>query len=131
MNIDLFKYIMKMIVVPMLLLSLVLIIHGSDDNISITNVIGFILLIISGSYIIVDAKNKDEQILKHSRCSKCSATSTVCEDSTSLFINLINIIMGKTFKDFDSEGRFKGVYLSKYLTDEEKTKVKRFAKLDK
>ena len=60
-----------------------------------------------------------------------SATSTVCEDSTSLFINLINIIMNKTFKDFDSEGRFKGVYLSKYLTDEEKTKVKRFAKLDK
>ena len=48
-----------------------------------------------------------------------------------LFINLINIIMGKTFKDFDSKGRFKGVYLSKYLTDEEKTKVKRFAKLDK
>ena len=66
---------------------------------------------------------------------KDSSTSTVCEDSTSLFIylfiNLINIIMGKTFKDFDSEGRFKGVYLSKYLTDEEKTKVKRFAKLDK
>ena len=60
MNIDLMKYVMKMIVVPMLLLSLVLIIHGSDDNISITNVIGFILLIISGSYIIVDAKNKDE-----------------------------------------------------------------------
>ena len=61
MNIDLFKYIMKMIVVPMLLLSLVLIIHGNDDNISIINVIGFILLIISGSYIIVDAKNnKDE-----------------------------------------------------------------------
>ena len=49
-----------MIVVPMLLLSLVLIIHGNDDNISITNAIGFILLIISGSYIIVDAKNKDE-----------------------------------------------------------------------
>lgn len=60
MNIDLMKYIMKMIVVPMLLLSLVLIIHCSDDNISIINIIGFILLIISGSYIIVDAKNKDE-----------------------------------------------------------------------
>ena len=60
MNIDLFKYIMKMIVVPILLLSLVLIIHGNDDNISIINIIGFILLIISGSYIIVDAKNKDE-----------------------------------------------------------------------
>ena len=60
MNVDLIKYIMKIIVVPMLLLSLVLIIHGNDDNISITNVIGFILLIISGSYIIVDVKNKDE-----------------------------------------------------------------------
>ena len=60
MNIDLFKYIMKMIVVPMLLLSLVLIIHGTDDDISFINIIGFILLIISGSYIIVDAKNKDE-----------------------------------------------------------------------
>lgn len=62
MNIDLMKYVMKIIVVPMLLLSLVLISHGSDSNISIINVIGFILLIISGSYIIVDAKNnnKDE-----------------------------------------------------------------------
>ena len=61
MNIDLFKYIMKIIVVPMLLLSLVLISHGVDDHISIMNVIGFILLIISGSFIIVDAKNnKDE-----------------------------------------------------------------------
>lgn len=62
MNINLFKYIMKIIAVPMLLLSLVLISHGSDNNISIINVIGFILLIISGSYIIVDAKNnKDEE----------------------------------------------------------------------
>ena len=61
MNIDLIKYIMKIIVVPMLLLSLILISHGSDNNISIMNIIGFILLIISGSYIIVDAKNnKDE-----------------------------------------------------------------------
>ncbi len=61
MNIDLMKYIMKIIVVPMLLLSLVLISHGTDDHISITNVIGFILLIISGSYIIGNAKNnKDE-----------------------------------------------------------------------
>lgn len=53
---------MKIIVVPMLFLSLVLISHGNDSNISITNFIGFILLIISGSYIIVDAKNnKDEE----------------------------------------------------------------------
>ena len=61
MNIDLIKYIMKIIVVPMLLLSLVLISHGSDDHISIMNVIGFILLIISGSYIIVDAKNNNDE----------------------------------------------------------------------
>ena len=60
MNIDLFKYIMKMIVIPMMLLSLVLIIHGNDDNINITNVIGFILLIISGSYIIVNV-SKDKK----------------------------------------------------------------------
>lgn len=61
MNIDLMKYIMKIIVVPMLLLSLVLISHGADDHISFINVIGFILLIISGSYIIGNAKNnKDE-----------------------------------------------------------------------
>lgn len=38
--------------------------------------------------------------------------------------------MARHFKDFDSEGRFKGVYLSSYLTDEEKTKVRRSAKLD-
>lgn len=61
MNIDLFKYILKLSVIPMLFLSLLLITHGNDDNISIINVIGFILLIISGSYIINDAKNnKDE-----------------------------------------------------------------------
>ena len=39
--------------------------------------------------------------------------------------------MDKNFKDCDSEVRFKGVYLSKCLTDEEKNKVKLFAKLDK
>lgn len=61
MNIDLIKYIMKIIAIPMLLLSLILISHGSDDHISIMNVIGFILLIISGSYIIVDAKNNNDE----------------------------------------------------------------------
>ena len=61
MNIDLIKYIMKIIVVPMLLLSLVLISHGSDSNISIMNVIGIVLLIISGAIIINNAsKDKDE-----------------------------------------------------------------------
>lgn len=61
MNVNLFKYIMKIIIVPMLLLSLVLISHGNDDNISIMNVIGFVLLIISGTSIIIEAKNKDEE----------------------------------------------------------------------
>lgn len=62
MDIDLIKYIMKIIVVPMLLLSLVLISRGSDSNISIINVIGFILLIISGTIIINNAsKDKDEE----------------------------------------------------------------------
>ena len=62
MNIDLMKYIMKIMVVPMLLLSLVLISHGSDSNISIMNIIGFVLLIISGTIIINNAsKDKDEE----------------------------------------------------------------------
>ena len=55
---------MKIIVVPMLLLSLVLISHGSDDHISFINVIGFILLIISGSYIIVDIDDNDNINIK-------------------------------------------------------------------
>lgn len=62
MKIDLFKYIMKIIAVPILFLSLILISHGADDHISFMNIIGIVLLIISGSYIIVDAKNnKDEE----------------------------------------------------------------------
>ena len=60
MNMDLFKYIMKLSVIPMMFISLLLIIHGTDDNIDGINIIGFILLIISCSYIIVDAKNEDE-----------------------------------------------------------------------
>lgn len=53
---------MKIIAVPILFLSLILISHGADDHISIMNVIGFILLVTSGSYIIIDTKNnKDEE----------------------------------------------------------------------
>lgn len=58
MNIDLMKYIMKIIVVPMLLLSLVLISHGADDHISFINVIGIVLLFISG-IVIINNVNKD------------------------------------------------------------------------
>lgn len=59
MNLDLFKYIMKLSVIPMMLISLLLITHGNDDSIDGLNILGFILLIIS-SYIIVEAKNEDE-----------------------------------------------------------------------
>ena len=60
MNLDLFKYIMKLSVIPMMFISLLLITHGTDDNIDVINIIGFVLLIISSSYIIVEAKNEDE-----------------------------------------------------------------------
>ena len=60
MNLDLFKYIMKLSVIPMMFLSLLLISHGNADSIDGINIIGFVLLIISCSYIIVEAKNEDE-----------------------------------------------------------------------
>lgn len=50
---------MKMIAVPILFLSLVLISHGNDDNISFINVIGIVLLFISG-IVIVNNVDKDE-----------------------------------------------------------------------
>lgn len=61
MNVDLMKYIMKIIAVPMLFLSLILISHGADDHISFINVIGIVLLFISGIVIINNAdKDKDK-----------------------------------------------------------------------
>jgi len=59
MNVDLIKYIMKIIAVPMLFLSLILISHGYDDHISFINVIGIVLLFISG-IVIVNNVDKDE-----------------------------------------------------------------------
>lgn len=60
MNLDLFKYILRLSVIPMMFVSLLLITHGNDDSIDGLNVLGFVLLIISSSYIIVEAKNEDE-----------------------------------------------------------------------
>ena len=57
---DLFKYILRLSIMPMMFISLLLITHGTDDNIDWINIIGFVLLIISSSYIIVEAKNEDE-----------------------------------------------------------------------
>ena len=62
MNLDLFKYIMKLSIIPMMFISLLLITHGTDDSIDGFNVLGFILLIISGTIIINNAsKDKDEE----------------------------------------------------------------------
>ena len=60
MNLDLFKYILRLSIIPMMFISLLLITHGTDDNIDGLNVLGFVLLIISCTYIIVEAKNEDE-----------------------------------------------------------------------
>ena len=61
MNLDLFKYILRLSVIPMMFISLLLISHGDADTIDGLNVLGFVLLIISSSYIIVEAsKDKDE-----------------------------------------------------------------------
>jgi hypothetical protein len=59
MNIDLIKYIMKIIAVPILFLSLILISHGADDHISFINVIGIVLLFISGIVIVNDVDKKE------------------------------------------------------------------------
>ena len=62
MNLDFFKYILRLLVIPMLFVSLLLITHGTDDGINVINVIGIVLLIISGAIIINDTKNnKDEE----------------------------------------------------------------------
>lgn len=62
MDIDLFKYILRLSVIPMLFLSLLLITHGTDDSINAVNMIGIVLLIISGIVIINNAsKDKDEE----------------------------------------------------------------------
>ena len=60
MNIDLFKYLMKLSVIPMMFLSLILITHGNDDGISTINIIGFIVLILTGIVIFNIARDEDE-----------------------------------------------------------------------
>lgn len=60
MKIDLFKYIMKLLVIPMMFISLVLITHGNDDGISTINIIGFIVLILTGIIIFNIARDEDK-----------------------------------------------------------------------
>ena len=51
---------MKLSVIPMMFVSLVLITHGNDDSISGVNILGFVLLIISGTIIINNASKNEE-----------------------------------------------------------------------
>lgn len=60
MDIDLFKYVLRLSVIPMLFLSLLLITHGTDDGINVINMIGIVLLIISGIVIINNASKNEE-----------------------------------------------------------------------
>ena len=60
MNIDLFKYIMKLSIIPIMFISLLLITYGDDSDINVVNIIGYILLVISSIVIYNVAKNEDE-----------------------------------------------------------------------
>ena len=60
MNIDLFKYIIKLSIIPIMFISLLLITYGDDSDINVVNIIGYILLVISSIVIYNVAKNKDE-----------------------------------------------------------------------
>lgn len=60
MNLDLLKYIFKLSVIPMMFVSLVLITHGNDDGISTINIIGFIVLILTGIVIFNIARDEDK-----------------------------------------------------------------------
>lgn len=51
---------MKLSIVPMMFVSLVLITHGTDDNIDVINIIGYILLIITSVIIFNIAKDEDK-----------------------------------------------------------------------
>ena len=46
MKIDLFKYILKLLLIPLMCVSLVMLTEGSVDTISSINIIGFILTIV-------------------------------------------------------------------------------------
>ena len=59
MNLDLFKYIMKLLIVPMMFVTLLLITYGDIDTINRVNILGFILLIIS-SIVIINNNNENE-----------------------------------------------------------------------
>ena len=46
MNLDLFKYILKLLLIPLMCISLVMLTDGSVDTITGNNIIGFILTIV-------------------------------------------------------------------------------------
>ena len=60
MDLDFFKYILRLSVIPMMFISLLLITHGTDSDINGVNILGYILLVISGIVIFNIAKNEDK-----------------------------------------------------------------------
>lgn len=59
MKIDLIKYILKVLVIPLMVVSLVMLTEGSIDDISSTNIIGFILaIVVLIITVIVDSNDK-------------------------------------------------------------------------
>ena len=60
MDLDFFKYILRLSVIPMMFISLLLITYGADSDINGVNILGYILLIISGIVIFNVAKNETE-----------------------------------------------------------------------
>lgn len=57
MNIDLFKYILKLLLIPLMCVSLVMLTEGSIDEITGNNVMGFILTIVVLIIVIIINSN--------------------------------------------------------------------------
>lgn len=57
MKVDLFKYILKLLLIPLMCVALVMLTEGSIDNISSTNIIGFILIIVVFIIVIIINSN--------------------------------------------------------------------------
>lgn len=57
MKVDLFKYILKLLLIPLMCVALIMLTEGNIDNISSTNVMGFILTIVVLIIVIIINSN--------------------------------------------------------------------------
>lgn len=57
MKVDLFKYILKLLLIPLMCVSLVMLTEGSIDEITSNNVMGFILAIVVLIIVIITNSN--------------------------------------------------------------------------